>query len=616
MFERMSFRTTLLPIILAFSTLIVFNMGLYTRLRAAPQPTIELLALPYSADFAHDEQTVYRSFGGDWENRDQSFVQISTNGYDLGSVIPISIPSDQPYQFETRLRFLGGTMGGGILFNVQQPTSRQNSHMARYNIDSGTVYLIYGFFNETGFEGQGSVALTIAPDDTAWHTMAVQVGNGTYTLLIDGQVITEQIPLRVQGGSVGFITSTSQVAYDDVQVSEWIGQSALVMPSELIAQPAPDTIEVQTAAPVEGIVDLATLVPLYIDQFTGSLGDLRWNPFSGTWEIQNEALVETNPNGFDFSAGSLDAFPAMQAYRVTLRHIQGVGGGLLFNMAQPNLLNGAVLVRYIDNNVITWGSYNDAGVFVGLDGRTVGESGDTAHTLAVVLDRTASTYAIVLDGAPIVSGIRYTPQGDHIGLTASQSVVAFERVEVFGAAADSQSTPVVEVTPAVSTNTIELSTITGAWVNDNGVITQSNEAAVDSIVGVGVAGQVFTVSVSILLPSGIADAGAGLVFQMRGRDDQTNGQIVRLGSGGNEVLWGRFDQTSIFQGQSGIRLNLTPNTPHRMTLTVRADTFDIDLDGTTVVNNVSLSTAWGWIGLVAFGGPVVFSDFVFTQGAS
>jgi len=275
-----------------------------------------------------------------------------------------------------------------------------------------------------------------------------------------------------------------------------------------------------------------------------------------------------------------------------------------------------VMVRYIDNNVITWGSYNDAGVFVGLDGRTVGESGDTAHTLAVVLDRTASTYAIVLDGAPIVSGIRYTPQGDHIGLTASQSVVAFERVEVFGAAADSQSTPVVEVTPAVSTNTIELSTITGAWVNDNGVITQSNEAAVDSIVGVGVAGQVFTVSVSILLPSGIADAGAGLVFQMRGRDDQTNGQIVRLGSGGNEVLWGRFDQTSIFQGQSGIRLNLTPNTPHRMTLTVRADTFDIDLDGTTVVNNVSLSTAWGWIGLVAFGGPVVFSDFVFTQGAS
>jgi len=53
-----------------------------------------------------------------------------------------------------------------------------------------------------------------------------------------------------------------------------------------------------------------------------------------------------------------------------------------------------------------------------------------------------------------------------------------------------------------------------------------------------------------------------------------------------------------------------------MTLTVRADAFDIDVDGTEVVNNVSLSTTSGWIGLVAFGGTVVFSDFVFTQGAN
>jgi len=616
MFEKTSFRTTLLPIIIAFIALVVFNLGLYNRLRAALQPTTELLALPYSADFAHDEQNVYRSFGGNWENRDQSFVQLNTNGYDLGSVIPISIPTEQPYQFETRLRFLGGTMGGGILFNVQQPTSRQNSHMARYNIDSGTLYLIYGFFNETGFEGQGSAVLAIALDDTAWHTMAVQVGNGTYTLLIDGQVIAEQIPLRVQGGSVGFITSTSQVAYDDVQVSAWSGQSTLAVPSELAPQLAQDTIGVQTTALVEGIIDLATLAPLYVDRFGGALGDLRWNPFSGNWDIQNEALVETNPNGFDFSAGSLDAFPAMQAYRVTLRHVQGVGGGLLFNMAQPNSLSGAVLVRYIDNNVITWGSYKDASVFVGLDGRIVGAAGDTAHTLAVILDRAASTYAIVLDGALIVSGIRYTPQGDHVGLTVSQSVVAFESVEVFGAAADGESTPVVKVTPTVSTNTIELSTITGTWGNDNGVITQSSEANIDSIAGIGIAGQIFTVNVSILLPSGIADAGAGLVFHMRGRDDQTNGQMVRLGSGGNEILWGRFDQTGIFQGQSGIRLNLMPNTPHRMTLTVRADAFDIDVDGTEVVNNVSLSTTSGWIGLVAFGGTVVFSDFVFTQGAN
>src|SRR5262249_21379354 len=155
----------------------------------------------------------YTVWGGDWSIKDQTLVQVSTTGYDLGTIIPLKIPAGQAYQLSTKLRFLGGSMGGGLLFNVQQDTSRQKSQMARFNVDGGKLYVIYGYFgDDSNFVGQGSAPVNLDPNNGDWHTMSVLVGDKTYAIQLDDQTVAAEIPTQYQGGAVGLDVSTSQVA--------------------------------------------------------------------------------------------------------------------------------------------------------------------------------------------------------------------------------------------------------------------------------------------------------------------------------------------------------------------------------------------------------------------
>lgn len=610
MLQGLAFRRTVLPLLLAVAALVILNVGLYTRLRAVG--AAEPIAFPYSAGFAAGENAQYEVFGGDWEVRDETLVQLSTSGYDLGIYIPLDIPPEQPYQFTTRIRFAGGTMGGGILFNAQQTSGRSNSHMARLNVDNGSVYLIYGYFDETGFQGQGGAPVNIAPDDANWHTLGAQISGATFNLTFDDQVVAAGVPLQFTGGAVGMITSTSQMAYDDIAVQPFAGTTEQSQTPELTAQ-VTEVVQPQPtpAASLPTAEASTNYTMVFSDSFDGSASESNWVPYSGAWNFEDGALVQTNASGFDYSAGSVQALDALRRFSVTLRHRQGVGGGVLFNMAQPDSRNGATMVRYIQeaNGVaLTWGNFDANGLFVGVNGAAVPAPADAAHVLEITLN--GSAYSIHLDGTVIAENIPYEPHGTHIGLTASQSVVAFESVEVFTALDTAPATAVP------STTQLDLSVITGTWVNENGIITQTSDAASDAITGIGIAAETFTFNVSIVLPEGVADAGAGIVFHMSGRDNPAGGEMLRFGSGGTEIFWGSYDETRAFQGQGGTGVQITPGQPHALTVVVHAGLFDIAVDGQTVATAVPLTSQSGWIGLVSFRGPVVFSNVSLTLGAS
>src|SRR5262249_30989285 len=150
----------------------ILNVGLYTRLAPSASAAASTVSLPYFADFSKAENADYTVWGGDWEIRDQTLVQLNTTGFDLGTAIPLKIPANQAYQFTTKLHFLGGTMGGGLLFNIQQTTSRQKSQMVRFNVDTGKLYIIYGDFgDDSNFVGQGSATLNLDPQNGDWHTL-------------------------------------------------------------------------------------------------------------------------------------------------------------------------------------------------------------------------------------------------------------------------------------------------------------------------------------------------------------------------------------------------------------------------------------------------------------
>lgn len=294
MLERPTFRKTWLPLGLAALALAILNLGMYTRL-ASQQVRVaadrEQFTLPYREDFTTVVDVPYEEFGGDWEIRDQRLVQLSTSGYDLTAFIPLTLSAGQDYRFEAGLTFLGGSMGGGLLFNAQQVTSRQQSHMARFNVDAGQLWLIYGYFgDDSDFVGQGSVGLSIVPDDTASHRLGVQTRGATYMLTLDGVILAQDIPLQYQGGAVGFISATSQMAFDDVLVDR-----SLEVPLESASS-------VPEAAPAETLA-LLTGELVFNDTFDNPSGaESDWRPISGTWAFAAGAYLQQQAEGFDLSA--------------------------------------------------------------------------------------------------------------------------------------------------------------------------------------------------------------------------------------------------------------------------------------------------------------------------
>lgn len=592
-----SFRGTWLPLGIAVLMLVILNVGLYTGLNS--QAVTVRFEIPYIEDFNNLDEMPYSIFGGDWEIRDKTLVQLSTSGYDLMSFVPVSIPVNQPYRFETSLRFLGGTMGGGLIFNAQQTTSRQKSHMARFNVEGGQLWLIYGYFgDDSNFVGQGSVPLNLAPDNRDFHTLSVQTDEDSYSLFLNNALVAQMIPLIYRGGSVGFISATSQVAFDNVQVD-----AALQVVEQITEATPPTAMEVVDAALPEDL-NATSETPLFSDSFDviGADGGSLWLPISGDWRYENSGYIQTQAEGFDLSSIYQQPITLPMTYQVTFQHRAGSGGGLLFSLPRPDSRNGGHMVRYIDaGDVMAWGYFDTEGVFVGQGSVSVPLPEQTRHTLEI---RTVGqSYTIFLDETQIVADVPLVGSASpsYLGLTASQSVVVFDEINVFNVATAAS----VEPLPPPNINT---ETATGNWIVEGGVITQTQTENADYVAGTGLAGERFTVSVDILLPVDNPEAGAGILFHMEGRDDPSLSHMVRFGSGGKELFWGRYDADGVFKGDGGIPLELETGVTHNLLLVVLEDSFRIQVDGVTAVESIPIQGNSGWIGLVSFSGPVVFSN--------
>lgn len=599
--KTMTLRQAFIPLIIALLVLVIFNIGLYSRLVANPAQ-VSPLTFPYSTDFSTEDWQAYQRFGGDWSLRDQTLVQMSPTGDDLGIIIPLAISAEQAYQHSTQVRWLGGTFGGGILFNLQQTATRQQSHMARFFVQEGRLSLLYGYYgDDSNFTGQGNVGLALSPTSDAWQTLAVQVQGDVYQLLVNGQVVASQIPLVYQGGSVGLITSTSQVAFDDVQVTP-LEQGFSLAQANPVPTTNPEPAEVATASP------LSQAAPLLAETFDNPVSaESLWRPFSGEWLIENGNYTQRQTEGFDLGTG-YDARFSDYTLRVSFRHLQGVGGGVLFAMPAANSKNGAHMARYIDERFLTWGYFDAQGAYVGQGSAELDAPADALQTLEIIVSE--QRYAIRLNTKLIAQDIPLQNQLGGIGLVTSQSVVAFESVEVL-----SNTNPLTAPeTPQDAV--LDLRGISGTWTTQDGITTQQDAEARDYIAGVGVSAESFTLSVDIQLPDvpDLADAGGGVVFHMAGRDDPKNGHMVRLAQGAKEIFWGKYNADGVFIGEGGVPLNLEPSPVYRLSVIVRSDTYDISVNGQTIVQAVPLQGSAGWIGLISFRGGVSFSNIALQVG--
>ena len=348
-----------------------------------------------------------------------------------------------------------------------------------------------------------------------------------------------------------------------------------------------------------------------------------WRPISGQWRFDNGALVQEDPAGFDLSiVYTRNAF-RNHSFETSFSHREGNGAGVLFNMPYADRLNGAHMVRYSDRRPggIFWGYYDQAGKFVGQGYANVDPPGTGPHTVRVVSGN--STYSIYLDGALLADNLplENAQNYGYIGLITAQSSAAYNSIQVAGAEAVSSAT----ATPAVLQPLTAAGTyggtagfgdqriVSGKWDVAQGVYTQTAPDPADYVLNTGIYASNYSIEADITLPDK-PDAGGGFMVHMPERSRKSGATVVRFIRSGAGIFWGVYDKSGAFRGRGSAELDKKAEGVYRLKLIVRGDSMDIFVDDQPIASDVRLPRSEGWIGLVAYGGPVTFTNVDATVG--
>lgn len=377
----------------------------------------------------------------------------------------------------------------------------------------------------------------------------------------------------------------------------------------IVATATPEAVTTDSSGNGSGVVVAtraanATAAPAgksnYTSEFTGKVSEQGWRANSGQWSFAESKFVQSNAEGFDSSAVYARETFKDFSLSATFAHDEGSGAGILFNMPDKGQLAGAHMVRYSErrSNAIIWGYYDETGRFKGQGFADVEPASTANHTIRVV--SRGSTYDIYLDDKPIVSDLPLQSDSGHIGLITVRSSATFESVTVDAAEAKPR-----EVKTA-SDGFTDLRVLNGTWNNGSGVFRQTVPNLADYLVNIGAAASVFTAEVKITL-SNTPDVGGGLIFHMSDRGSKKNAYVVRLRDGGKGIWWGSTDESGKFKGQGSATLTGADKS-FVLKVVVKGDAASVLVNNKEIVNEVPLNRVDGWIGLLAYGGPVTFEN--------
>lgn len=404
--------------------------------------TLTPLPLPYWETFDHQSRLDYRRVAGHWQIQEKRLVQSDTGLADLFAVAPLTLPTNGAYQFGTHIQVLEGPNGAGLLFNMQHTNTVQESQLVRFGVSEGREYLVFGYFDPSGqFIEQGTLT---PPDLSQGVELAVIVDSSHYTILINQHPQQSNIPLHYTGGKVALTTWFSSVAFDNVFLTipeplsvATIGAAASADQISTNTLPATAQSITQTEGTLTGTVLTATTsravaattgTLLFTQTFGAETDSTQWLALSGDWRFTANALVQQQADGYDYSIRYAGVFSRF-SLRTRFRHQQGdAGGGLLFNLPDAANKNGGHMVRYYEGRSLVWGYFDAQGNFVGQGDEAITPPGDQPHTLRIVA--AGALYSIWLDEVVIAENVPLVSTSGHIGLTASQSVVAFESIDV------------------------------------------------------------------------------------------------------------------------------------------------------------------------------------------
>jgi hypothetical protein len=403
-------------------------------------------------------------------------------------------------------------------------------------------------------------------------------------------------------------------------------------------------------------------------EFRGTLAAAGWRPIAGQWRFANDSLLQEDPTGFDSAVVYRASAFADYSYRASFRQRDGNGAGLLFNLPDPDSLAGGHMVRYSDRRPggIFWGYYEADGKFVGQGYANVAPPGDVSHTLRVV--SRPETYAIYLDDFLLATDVPLRSKSGYVGLVTVQTAAEFDSAAVgapdgtmvgtgaAGGSGDETGTASGALAGAAGAGTLgtdipaeaaatvagtgeagtgqaplgalpraapgiyrgELgfpsqTTVSGKWMVEDGVFRQTAPDPADYILNTGIAAADYTLAADVLLANK-PEVGGGFLLQAPERGRKAGATVVRFTNGGESLFWGVYDEAGTFRGRQAVDLPQKPEgeTGYVLRVEVRGNTLDVYVDGEQVIAGAVLPQTQGYLGLLAFGGPVTFANVEIT----
>lgn len=411
------FRSRWVRLILGLGVLaVVLGIVAFGILRVlGARDKIAPLTLPFVEEFTAVEVSKWLTRDGVWTLRQDALAQLANLEKAAQLFLPAKIAADQPYHLSTYVIFGGSTRAAGVNFNAQYPALTTQTHQVVIRrteapaaedgaLPPPAMELVAGYTDESGaFVPQVTAPFDL---DTVEYRLDVYVLGNSYTVQLNGQTLIERRPLFYGNGLVGFV-SEGPARFDALRITT-----------------------AQTRDPGEQV---------YVSDFTQTPGGAGWVPLSGEWEVSDGELVQADPAAQDAAIGYEGSAFENYVVQTTFRHLVGVGGGLLFNMASPYQTNGAYIVRYSEQtDSVFWGFFDEAGLFTRQGYMETPPAATAPHTLAVYAG--VESYDVYLDEQLLARNVPFqgaTPateegrSGGHIGLITSRSSVAYSTVEVF-----------------------------------------------------------------------------------------------------------------------------------------------------------------------------------------
>lgn len=399
-------------------------------------------------------------------------------------------------------------------------------------------------------------------------------------------------------------------------------QAEAVISAETVSAEATNSVEAGVAASAQetGIVgDRVPAEGLSLNPLPGDLIGSGWRVIRGVWVAEEAGLRQMATDEFDqaivYEPRRFDTY----AVDVDIRHLQNVGGGLYINMQDAGSTARSHMIRFeTDGAAMFWGHFNDVGEFSGQGFANIDIDPSQAQRLRVAVHN--DSYDVILNDRVLAESLPLFHRGGHVGLMATEADVRFERIMVVPIDGLGNAPVVVEdlMPDAEIVETVgqfdtlleQVETVNGEWVYESGTIRQLQNEATDYLTMLNTLGRSYTLRATVQLADAAVapDSGAGFIFHMPNRDNTTFGHMVRLLDGGEQVMWGEFNDTGVFNGQGNIALNLDSTRPIDIAVRVRSVNFDILINGEEIVRELPLRAEEGWIGLVAYRGDVLFSN--------